>query len=530
MIKSVSLCLAFFFLCLASCKSPRTSDNVLSSIPDPKTLGESYVSNPDHILSPSTVASLNAQLGALDQAGTAHIDVVFVNTIGDQIPKNIAHELFRKWKIGRKDTNNGLLILMVRDQKRIEFETGYGLEGMLPDMICKRIQEEEMVPHARNNDFDSAITSGVNALIARLQNDDQTLATSVPDSQPSAAPLISVPETSLPAADSAVASPSNDRIAPSSPLVNARERSQGPGLIALLTFLPLTIFYIAMAVVLGGNLGNYRFKHKWANPIVYFLVIVPPVLVIYISIIDPLPGFWFIIRSIALFYLFLLVYIHLHFLILSLILKSALKGMSRHDQYMKLEETHTLMEHAVLKIFPYPFLKFYWKTYKDRLYQLRHTAMDCEKCGSQMTCLDDEQEDRFLSKGQLSEERIDSIDYDVWECPSCKEHLILDYKNIRSIAKECPECHFITLKFDKRKIIKPSTTYSEGYGYIYSICANCKFTESVKFEIDRISTSSDHDSSSSSSFSSSSSSSSDSSSSSTSSGGSSGGGGAGSSW
>ena len=139
------------------------------SIPDPKTLGESYVSNPDKILSESTVTSLNTVLSTLDQSGRAHIDVVIVETIGDAVPKDAVTALFRKWKIGDKKTNNGLLMLVVKDQHRIEFETGYGLEGDLPDLVCYRIQQKYMIPHARNNDFDSAVQDGVNGLIAELK-------------------------------------------------------------------------------------------------------------------------------------------------------------------------------------------------------------------------------------------------------------------------------------------------------------------------------------------------------------------------
>ncbi|HKG05840.1 MAG TPA: TPM domain-containing protein, partial [Pedobacter sp.] len=158
--------LIFFF---TSCGQDQ--EKLLSKIPDPKTLNESYVSNPDHILTAETVAELNSKLRVLDQAGTAHIDVVFVKSIGDLVPKDVAHELFNTWKIGSKETNNGLLMLIVEDQKRIDFETGFGLEGILPDVICYRIQQKYMIPYAKQNDFNGAVKSGVDAVIAHLRNE-----------------------------------------------------------------------------------------------------------------------------------------------------------------------------------------------------------------------------------------------------------------------------------------------------------------------------------------------------------------------
>jgi uncharacterized protein len=159
---------------LGSCQSPGptlpiTADNYLTTIPDPKTLGETYISDPDHVLDPGTAPVLNARLDSLDRSGRAHIDVVLVRSIGEAVPKTAATALFNKWKIGRKATNNGLLLLLVLDQRRVEFETGYGLEADLPDIICYRIQQRYMVEPARASDYDLAVRQGVAALIGRLR-------------------------------------------------------------------------------------------------------------------------------------------------------------------------------------------------------------------------------------------------------------------------------------------------------------------------------------------------------------------------
>ncbi|RYY17364.1 MAG: TPM domain-containing protein [Cytophagaceae bacterium] len=164
------LCLAI----LSGCHSPEpvrriTAENYLTAIPDPKTLGETYVSDPDGVLPPGAAPALNAQLDSLDRSGRAHIDVVLVRSLGTAVPKTAATALFNKWKIGSKTTNNGLLMLLVPDQRRVEFETGYGLEADLPDIICYRIQQRYMLEPARAGDYGEAVRQGVAAIIRHLR-------------------------------------------------------------------------------------------------------------------------------------------------------------------------------------------------------------------------------------------------------------------------------------------------------------------------------------------------------------------------
>ena len=78
---------------LAGCQSKApaptriTADNYLTAIPDPKTLGETYVSDPDRVLPPGAAPALNARLDSLDRSGRAHLDVVLVRSLGEMVPK-----------------------------------------------------------------------------------------------------------------------------------------------------------------------------------------------------------------------------------------------------------------------------------------------------------------------------------------------------------------------------------------------------------------------------------------------------------
>lgn len=89
---------------------------------------------------------IDSILSRLEDSTNAQVAVVALQSIGDALPKDFANALFKKWGIGYAGKDNGLLILFVFDQRRVEFETGYGLEGLLPDATCGIIQREKMLP------------------------------------------------------------------------------------------------------------------------------------------------------------------------------------------------------------------------------------------------------------------------------------------------------------------------------------------------------------------------------------------------
>ena len=92
-----------------------------------------FVSNPDGILSPEAVYTIDTMLYRLRTSGVAEVAVVAVESIGFDEPREFATSLFRHWGLGDKEQNNGLLVLLVLGQGAIEIETGYGIEGDLPE-------------------------------------------------------------------------------------------------------------------------------------------------------------------------------------------------------------------------------------------------------------------------------------------------------------------------------------------------------------------------------------------------------------
>lgn len=131
-----------------------------------------FVSNPDGILSSEAVCQIDTTLLRLKEARIAEVAVVAVESIGFAEPREFATELFRHWGIGEKGRDNGLLVLLVLGQGAIEIETGYGMEGTLPDALCKRIIERVMIPHFKAGDFDKGMTEGVGAIASILSTSE----------------------------------------------------------------------------------------------------------------------------------------------------------------------------------------------------------------------------------------------------------------------------------------------------------------------------------------------------------------------
>ena len=94
--------------------------------------------------------------------------MVVLPSVGDSDVFEFSQELFRKWGIGQRDKNDGLLLTYVEDQHIIRFHTGYGLEGVLPDAVCKRIQQQKMIPFFKEGKINEGMRAGIDALYERL--------------------------------------------------------------------------------------------------------------------------------------------------------------------------------------------------------------------------------------------------------------------------------------------------------------------------------------------------------------------------
>lgn len=147
----------------------------VDQVPNPR-LQNAWVSDTVGLLSPERERAINQKLTRLEQNTKVEIALVLVESVDAGAPKDFATELFNHWQIGKARSSNGLLILMVTGEKRLEMETGYGLESLLSDGWLKRMQVEKMVPAFKQGDYARGLEDGVDALIQRINEQPEMLA------------------------------------------------------------------------------------------------------------------------------------------------------------------------------------------------------------------------------------------------------------------------------------------------------------------------------------------------------------------
>ena len=138
--------------------------------------GRRFVSNPDGILSREAVVALDSICYALKEGGIAEVAIVAVDDIRPRDMVGFSQDLFEGWGVGDKELDNGLGILLVGDMREIRFHTGYGLEGVLPDALCYRIQQDYMVPYFRAGNYSAGMVAGMRAVASLLQNGELPMA------------------------------------------------------------------------------------------------------------------------------------------------------------------------------------------------------------------------------------------------------------------------------------------------------------------------------------------------------------------
>lgn len=352
-------------------------------VPDPKTTDGGYVSNPDNILSALTVDSLNRIIKAADDSGFVQIAVVALNSIGDDVPKEFATELFNLWGIGQKGADNGLLILLVVDQHRVEFETGYGLETILTDAECYAIQQDYMIPYFKNDDYDSGILSGV---------------------------LVAIEEATT------------------------------------------NIFLDYYDDAYHDDNDDYSSDPTFSDFVDFFIY-----------------------NKFGRFYLGIVALLSLAFVIIMIICAVI------PDRYHRYQALRIFSNPFIFVLFPIPFVfLLIWVNFL--LKRWRNTPR-ISQSGKKMHKLDEKEDDKFLSGGQISEEKVKSIDYDVWVTDDYQETLVLAYKRWFSKYSQCPKCKFKTYYLEYDKVIRAATYSSSGIGEKKHSCAHCGHSVTRQYTI-----------------------------------------------
>jgi uncharacterized protein len=150
----ISLILSLFIVCTAAAKTYTVDEVPNVQLTDSTRL----VSNPDGIISSDTESQINSLLLDIRRKTSCEVAMVVIGDIPtDTDIDNFATDLFGKWGIGKKDKSNGVLIVVAKDAHRYVIRTGYGAEGVLPDVVCGRIGRRILTPAFREEDYDGGL-------------------------------------------------------------------------------------------------------------------------------------------------------------------------------------------------------------------------------------------------------------------------------------------------------------------------------------------------------------------------------------
>ena len=152
--------LFIFSLLLSVCVSAQI-EKVIPKRPNPPKLVNDFTGT----LTDYQVLALENKLVAFDDSTSNQVTVVIINSTGDYAIDEVALELGRKWGVGNKDKNNGIVLLIAKNDRKMTIQVGYGLEGALPDITAKSIIDHEIKPAFKENNYYRGIDLGTDAII-----------------------------------------------------------------------------------------------------------------------------------------------------------------------------------------------------------------------------------------------------------------------------------------------------------------------------------------------------------------------------
>jgi uncharacterized protein len=141
-----------------------------SALPEFPQLSGRVVDEAD-ILPDSVRVDLVSKLARLEAKTSDQLVVVTLRSLRGQTIEQYGVALGRHWKVGQKDKNNGVLLIVAPTDRKVRIEVGYGLEGVLPDAVAKYIIEHTILPHFRASDMAGGVARGVDDLIQVLTGD-----------------------------------------------------------------------------------------------------------------------------------------------------------------------------------------------------------------------------------------------------------------------------------------------------------------------------------------------------------------------
>jgi len=459
-------------------------------VPNPRP-ARSYVSDGTNLLNASQEQTLNRAITDLERINGSEIAVVIVADCSGREVRDYAHRLFNYWGVGKRGVNNGLLFLVAMKERRMEVATGDGVRRFVSDADLKQMLEGEVVPQFRSGHPDQGVIRGVNWLCRGLTPARY-------ETTPALSKLgqrIADPRRQ----GKLVADP--DHLLKADALKNLQDL-----LVPLISSQDIQIVTVVVASCPNTSVKalSDELARAWntqghdgifvvcKKPPGHHLTLSPELLARY-----PAPK-----------------QTQFH--------QQADQAIRNWQLGNTLKLLVTFLEHPLATPEnpppppPAPAAPpsspsggFEWSTlsltlavaspfglgYGIHAY-FRYRKRRCPNCHGPMLRLDEQADDQYLSPGECAEERLGSVDYDIWLCPDCEVTQKGRYAAWFSGYSTCPRCDHRTLSKHSYTVVS-ATEYSEGTGRTEETCRHCSYKNSYDYTISRVQRSSDSSSSSS---------------------------------
>jgi uncharacterized protein len=160
------LIFVLLFTGLLSCSSAIQAAERMPPVPD------QYFNDYAHVISPSTATQLNRKLADFERDTSSQIlVVVYPKMESDSSIEDYTVRVVQAWRVGQKARNNGAVLFVFIQDRKMFLQVGYGLEGALPDVTAKRIIENEIKPRFKAGDYDGGLSAGVAAIMAATKGE-----------------------------------------------------------------------------------------------------------------------------------------------------------------------------------------------------------------------------------------------------------------------------------------------------------------------------------------------------------------------
>ena len=146
--------------------APKVEHATIAQPTSPTLVLAGWVTDAANLLTPAEEVTLSKRLAAFEARTGHQLVVVTVPTLNGQNVAKYSLALAIRWGIGRKGYNDGLMLLVAPNERKVRIEVGLGLERALPDALCAKILQDDVLPRFRDGDYPTGINAGVTALMS----------------------------------------------------------------------------------------------------------------------------------------------------------------------------------------------------------------------------------------------------------------------------------------------------------------------------------------------------------------------------